>query len=164
MKLFNGILGLVNATTGIVEDIIWPVGASRSELPLAVLVSCPTYKGPTLWHTEPRPNFPDGIPIIPITPLKTSFEINSQPMSRKQLPLRLAWAVTVHKSQGLTLKKIKLGLGSREFSTGLTFVALSRVKEIDDIMLVDQVDFSRVRSLGGKHMQYRFDDYARRYQ
>ncbi|KJA21972.1 hypothetical protein HYPSUDRAFT_113126, partial [Hypholoma sublateritium FD-334 SS-4] len=128
------------------------------------LVSCTTYKGPTLWHTDLRPGFPDGIPIIPITPLKTSFEINSQAMSRTQLPLRLAWAVTVHKSQGLTLKKIKLGLIKREFSTGLTFVALSRVKGIEDIMLVDQVDYSRVRALGGKHMQYRLDDYARRYQ
>jgi len=40
----------------------------------------------------------------------------------------------------------------------------SLVKTIDGIMLVDQVDHSRVQALGGKHMQYRFDDYARRYQ
>ena len=157
------LLGLVNATTGIVEDVIWPIGASRSDLPVAVLVSCKSYKGPTLWHTEPRPLFPNGIPIVPITPLKTSFELNGKAMSRTQLPLRLAWAVTVHKSQGLTLKKIKLGLGKKEFSTGLTFVALSRVKALNDIMLVNNVDYSRVQKLGGKHMQHRFDDDARRY-
>lgn len=155
--------GLVNVTTGLVEDVIWPIGASQSELPLAVLVSYKTYKGLTLWHTEPRPNFPDGIPIVPITPLKTTFELNSKSMSQTQLPLQLAWAVTIHKSQGLTLKKIKLGLGKREFSTGLTFVALSRVKALDCIMLIDQVDYYRVQKLGGKHMQHRLDDYARRY-
>jgi hypothetical protein len=143
--------------------VIWPAGSSRSELPLAVLVSCKTYKGPTLWHTEPCPGFPNGIPIVPITPLKTSFEINGKVMSRTQLPLRLAWAVTVHKSQGLMLGRIKLGLGKREFSTGLTFVALSRVKTLDGIMIVDHIDYSRVQKLGGKHMQYRLDDYARRH-
>jgi hypothetical protein len=78
------------------------------------------------------------------------------------LPLRLAWAVTVHKSQGLTLDKIKLGLGKKEFSAGL---ALSRVRTADGIMIVDRLDFSRVhwQKLGGKHLQHRFDDYAHRY-
>jgi len=146
----------VNATTGVVEDIIWPAGSSRSELPIAVLVSCKTYTGPTLWCTEPRPGFP-------VTPLKTTFELNGKTVSRTQLPLRLAWAVTIHKSQGLTLDRIKVGLGKKEFSTGLTFVALSRVKTPDSIMIIDRLDFSRVQKLGGKHLQYRFDDYACRY-
>lgn len=157
-------LGLVNATTEIIEDIIWPAEASQSDLPLTVLVSCTTYNGPTLWHTDPHPGFPNGIPIIPITPLKMSFEINSQAMSWTQLPLQLTWTVTVYKLQGLTLKKIKLGLGKQEFSPGLTFVALSWVKGIDNIMLLDQVDYSRVQALGGKHMQYCLNDYACRYQ
>ena len=50
--------------------------SSQSDLLLAVLVSCKTYRGPTLWHTEPRPDFPNGIPIVPITPLKTTFEFD----------------------------------------------------------------------------------------
>jgi hypothetical protein len=95
--------------------------------------------------------------------MKTTFELNGKTLSRTQLPLRLAWAVTIHKSQGLTLDRIKLGLGKKEFSTGLTFVALSRVKKPDGIMIVDRLDFSRVQKLGGKHLQHRFDDYARRY-
>ncbi|KDR74959.1 hypothetical protein GALMADRAFT_570069 [Galerina marginata CBS 339.88] len=91
-------------------------------------------------------------------PARLIFDINPDIFSYR------AWAVTIHKSQGLTLERIKLGLGKREFSTGLMFVGLSRVETIDGIMSVDQVDYSRVRALGGKHMQYRFDEYARRYQ
>jgi hypothetical protein len=47
---------------------------------------------------------------------------------------------------------------------GLTFVALSRVRTPDGITIVDRLDFSRVHwKLGGKYIQHRFDDYARRY-
>ena len=95
--------------------------------------------------------------------MKTTFELNGKTLSRTQLLLRLAWAVTIHKSQGLTLDRIKLGLGKKEFSTGLTFVALSRVKKPDGIMIVDRLDFSRVQKLSGKHLQHQFDDYACRY-
>lgn len=63
----------------------------------------------------------------------------------------------------LTLSRIKLGLGKKKFSTGLTFLALSRVKALDDIMIVDRVDYSGVQKLGGTHLQYRLDDYACRY-
>ena len=37
-----------------------------------------------------RPDFPTGIPIVPVTPLKTTFELNGKTLSRTQLPLRLA--------------------------------------------------------------------------
>lgn len=44
-----------------------------------------------------------------------------------QLPLKLAWGVTIHKSQGLSLKEIEVDLGYGAFSPGQTYVALSRV-------------------------------------
>ena len=47
------------------------------------------------------------------------------------------------------LRRIKLELGKKEFSTGLAFVALSRVRTSDGIMNVDRLDFSRVQKLGG---------------
>ena len=42
----------------------------------------------------------------------------------------LAWGINIHKSQGLTLEKAVVELGDKDFSAGLTFVAISRVKTL----------------------------------
>ena len=58
-----------------------------------------------------------------------------QRYERQQLLLRLAWATTIHKCQGLTLSKAWIDSGSSERTLGITYVALSRVKKIQDLVI-----------------------------
>jgi len=53
----------------------------------------------------------------------------------KQIPLRLAWAVTIHKSQGQTYDEVQIDMGRGAFSPGQTYVALSRVRSLDGLYL-----------------------------
>lgn len=54
--------------------------------------------------------------------------------SISQIPLRLAWAITVHKSQGMTLDAARIDL-RKAFVPGMGYVALSRVRDIDNLYL-----------------------------
>ena len=53
----------------------------------------------------------------------------------RQFPLRLAWGVTIHKSQGQTYDAAHIDLGARAFSPGQTYVALSRLRSLDGLYL-----------------------------
>lgn len=59
--------------------------------------------------------------------------------SFKQFPLKLGWAVTIHKAQGLTLDSCSIDLGEGAFATGQTYVALSRCRTLGALSLYQEL-------------------------
>ena len=101
-------VGLVNGAVGTVISIVYETGGPP-DLPLAVLVKFDNYTGPTFSNQT-----------VPIVPVRRTWLSSASSCSRLQIPLKLAWAVTIHKAQGLTLSKVVIDIGKKEFSSGLT--------------------------------------------
>jgi hypothetical protein len=82
----------------------------------------------------PRVELSDGR-IIDVEPVEWHMMDGARILARiSQLPLRLAWAITVHKSQGMTMDRAAIDL-SKAFEYGQGYVALSRVRSLDGLVL-----------------------------
>ena len=128
--------GLCNGALGTVVDFVFPEGQQPPSLPICVIVQFDEpYNGPSV-----SPDLPRCVPICPITQVSQSLGYNAE---KQQLPLRLAWAMTIHKCQGLTLEKAWIDLGKSENVTGMTHVALSRVRNLSDLVL-EPLTFERL--------------------
>jgi ATP-dependent DNA helicase PIF1 len=83
----------------------------------------------------PLVQFRHGQPIPISATTWESEEIEG--LFRKQIPLRLAYAITIHKAQGATLDSALIDIGSNTFEYGQAYVALSRVKSLDSLYIWD---------------------------
>lgn len=129
-------LGLLNGTLGTVIDIIYKKGCGPPQLPIFVIIKFDGFDG---FETL------DG--NVPISVFNTIWYKTRQKCTRSQLPLSLSWACTVHKSQSLTLAMTEVDLGDMEFQLGLTYVALSRVKNAECIILLTLMNLKRLNSV-----------------
>lgn len=101
--------GYVNGTLGKVVGF-----SEKEEFPIVETFSGKTVKAlPAVWEID---------------------EEGSTMATIRQIPLRLAWAITIHKSQGMTLDAAEIDLG-KSFVEGLGYVALSRVRSLNGIKL-----------------------------
>ena len=127
-------LGLVNGLVGAVEDII----CDDNGRPVSVLLRVPRKVGDAssgfsgdsflAEHEAPSRFDPELEALIAIPRIKLELH-NQSEHARIQFPLMLAWAVTIHKAQGLTLKRVTVDIGEDETHCGSTFTALTRVRD-----------------------------------
>ena len=129
-------MGLVNGAMGTVKAICYHDGGAPPDLPVAITVLFDNYSGPTLF---------DG--TVPIVPIRRSWSTSGNQCSHLQLSLKLAWAITMHKAQGLALPEVSVDIGKKEFCADLTFVAISCVRYLTDLLLSPPFPFQRLRNL-----------------
>jgi len=107
----NHELGYVNGTTGVVVDFDKETGLPVVKTSYGSLIKCTLED----WSMEND----SGNVVAKVS----------------QIPLKLAWAITIHKSQGMTLDSAEIDL-SKTFEVGQGYVALSRIKNIDGLRLM----------------------------
>jgi ATP-dependent DNA helicase PIF1 len=121
----NGTLGTV---AGMEADAIWvdiPTSAGRggNQDPMAGPLGALRVERATWESVRYAPDPATGRPV-------------AKPVGRfTQFPLKLAWAMTIHKSQGKTFDRVVIDMGSGAFAHGQSYVALSRCRTLDGITL-----------------------------
>ena len=129
-------VGLCDGARGTVYDVGWAPGADVTcDPPCVIMMEFDNYTGDSFLTT------PDGRKVVPIMPVLRDFLVGANHCTRTQFPLMVCYAITVHKSQSITEDMIVTDLSSRDFQTGLSYVAVSRVKTLQGLML--DAPFSR---------------------
>ena len=106
---------IINGSQGIITDFVGDYPLVKFNNGLTQLMT------PHIWQSERLP----GIAV-------------------KQVPLIYAWAITIHKAQGLSLDRALIDIGMQIFEAGQTYVALSRIKSLEGLYLKG-FDYKRIK-------------------
>ena len=127
--------GLVNDSLGKVIGIVYNSNEHPPTLPSFVVVEFLHYKRALRDTSNPT--------YVPISPITKG--------TRRQLPLRMVWGLTIHKAQGMTLQNATIYTRNID-RQGLTFTAISRVKSLSGLLISPAFSFSRYSRMQYNHM------------
>ena len=118
-------VGINNGADGTIVDIVYY--NNNQLLPDVIVIDVPEYCGPPFFTGEGREKY------VPLPPSKVMSE--DKRFSRTGFSIRLAYALTIHKSQGQSMTKSVVDLGDAERTPGLSYVAISRITHFMNMML-----------------------------
>ena len=125
--------GLVNGSMGTLVDVVYDKNAMIKYLKI---------------------KFDNQKYVVVITRDLRKIQIYSNAyLYRKQFPLTIAYAMTIHKSQGLSLKCILADVGMSVFSPDMTYVCLSRVTSLDGLHLLN-ISTSKIEATKSALQEY----------
>ena len=104
----------------------------HKRLPAVVLAECPDYAGEPFFDKDLYPHRIKWVPFFPRT-----LDMENEPVSRTQLSLTLAWALTPWKAQGMSLEKVHVKIGAAASRPGVAFTTLTRARHPDGLLIDD---------------------------
>ena len=130
--------GLTNGANGIIKFIVYEGNTRPPALPSLVIVQVPQYIGPSYKNLDK---------CVPIVPIRREWYKGKTLCWREMVPLKPAYAMSIHSSQGRTLDKVIINLGPAEFANGLTYTALSRCRKFEHLSFYPMKDFTRFKQI-----------------
>lgn len=131
--------GLVNGAQGTVTAIVYDLNKIPPDPPLYILVEFDKYNGPCIINKS-----------FPIISVENTWQFNKKECFRRQFPISLCYASTIHKAQGRTIDKIIIDIGDSDFACGLTYVAVTRARNLKDIIFQPFFMFQRLKENNDK--------------
>ena len=129
-------LGLVNGSIGIVKSVTYSIDQANVVEKIKI-------------------QFSDD-QVYQLDRVKSKFQILEKAfVMRHQFPISVAYSITIHKSQGLTLQNVVVDIGNSVFSCGQTYVALSRVTSLAGLHLIN-FDPRSIKALDSAVTEYTY--------
>ena len=127
--LVNGVMGEVKAVLKNDKNVVHTVLVKFDDIKVGKLAKR---------SSKYKQNFPGCVPVQRHKGQYQKLNKKGAQINRTQFPLTLAWAVTIHKCQGLTLEKVVVDMkGAKRFNNGQAYVAFSRVKSIHGLFILN---------------------------